>query len=115
MILWYSLMSASAFCLAFHGGSSWLTAVRQIGGIPIVIFEVFHLSSHSAGTTAGFALDVMKLVFAAELLFFTTILDTAHWRNGTSFAVVLSQWIMDKYWCAGGGPLFQIFRKHVEL
>jgi hypothetical protein len=54
-------------------------------------------------------------MFAVELLFLAMILDTTHWQNSTLFAVVLSQWIMDKFWCAGGGPLFQICRRHMQL
>jgi hypothetical protein len=48
--------------IAFHVGSSWLTAARKISSVPLANFEVFHPMSHSAGTHKGISIDMMKLI-----------------------------------------------------
>jgi hypothetical protein len=52
----YSNLLLVAFC----GGSSWLNAARQTSNVPVAIFEVFHLMSHTAGIHAVISTDMMK-------------------------------------------------------
>jgi hypothetical protein len=75
-----------------------LTTVRQIGDVPVVIIEVFHRMSHTAGNHAETSIDVTKLIkmSAGELFFFIRNPITACWKNDTSFTAILSQWVMRK-------------------
>jgi hypothetical protein len=57
--------------IAFPCESSWLTTARQISSVPVAISEVFHPTSHTAGTHAGISVDMKKSeMFATELFFF---------------------------------------------
>jgi hypothetical protein len=47
--------------IAFHGGGSWSTSARQIGGVPVANSEVFHLILHAAGIHEGISIDMTKL------------------------------------------------------
>jgi hypothetical protein len=48
--------------VAFRSGSSWSTAARQISDVPDSSLEVFHPTSHTAGTHAELFIDMTKSI-----------------------------------------------------
>jgi hypothetical protein len=76
--------------------SFWWTTARQIFKVPVALSEAFHLMSHPAGAGTGIYIDIMKLIkeCAAELLPYKRIVVIAHWQNDTSFATIMSLWVM---------------------
>jgi hypothetical protein len=102
----------SAFCdecinfhlVAFRGGCSWSTAVRQIGDVPDASFEVFHPTSHTAGTHAEISIYMTKLIndICSRTVLYEEF-NHSMLANYTSLTAILLQWAADKYWCSCAG------------
>jgi hypothetical protein len=70
--------------IAIHGDGSWSTAARQIY-IPVVIYEVFHLTMHATVTHAGISTDMtnsIKDVCSRIVLLYGNSIK-ACWQNNT--------------------------------
>jgi hypothetical protein len=66
--------------------------VRQNSDVPVVIFEVFHPMSYTAGYHAEKSINMMKLIkmSARELFSFIRNPTIVCWKNDTSFTAILS-------------------------
>jgi hypothetical protein len=64
--LYYNFLNCDAYIsfllIAFCRGDSRLTAVREIGDVPVTIFKVFQPMSNTAGTHAGISIDMTKSI-----------------------------------------------------